>query len=176
MKYIISDIYDGKRRKLYSKICLVCNKEYFVPKHCFEKFKFCNVKCSGLHSRKQIKTVCANCGKEFSRTKKKLDLSKSKINFCSKKCKDEAQRIDGIKEIHLSHYNGGSTVYRDYAFRIKGKICNKCGYNKCEQMLDVHHIDCDRSNNTIENLEVLCVWCHAFETRKIDPHIWDGKI
>ena len=36
-------------------------------------------------------------------------------------------------------------------------------------MLDVHHKDENRSNNKIENLEVLCVWCHAVLTRN-SPH------
>jgi hypothetical protein len=43
-------------------------------------------------------------------------------------------------------------------------------------MLDVHHKDGDRENGSIENLEVLCVWCHALYTRKIlgpSPN-WDG--
>ena len=35
-------------------------------------------------------------------------------------------------------------------------------------MLDVHHVDGIRQNNHPDNLEVLCVWCHALKTRKID--------
>lgn len=37
-------------------------------------------------------------------------------------------------------------------------------------MLDVHHIDGNRKNGKADNLEVLCVWCHALETRKDWPH------
>lgn len=43
-------------------------------------------------------------------------------------------------------------------------------------MLDVHHLDSDRSNGLPENLLVLCVWCHALETRRIKPHEWVGCI
>ena len=34
-----------------------------------------------------------------------------------------------------------------------------------EELLDVHHIDSNRSHNDINNLAVLCVWCHAIVTR-----------
>lgn len=33
------------------------------------------------------------------------------------------------------------------------------------ELLDVHHVDGNRKHNKIENLEVLCVWCHAIVTR-----------
>lgn len=46
----------------------------------------------------------------------------------------------------------------------------RCAYDAHEQMLDVHHRDGDRKNNKIENLEVLCVWCHALETRGVPSH------
>ena len=37
-----------------------------------------------------------------------------------------------------------------------------------EKLLDVHHVDGDRSNNDVSNLVVLCVWCHAKVTRGIE--------
>lgn len=179
MEYIISKEYDGKQRKLYKKLCSSYNNLFYVPKHILEKSKYCSRQCSDKcreHKNNKKLLVCAKCFQEFKVCPSKLKNSKSGFHFCSRKCKDEAQRLEGIKEIHPSHYRNGDFAYRRYAFRIKGKFCNKCGYDKCEQMLDVHHIDSNRSNNKIENLEVLCVWCHAFETRKINPHNWMGNI
>lgn len=40
-----------------------------------------------------------------------------------------------------------------------------CGYSTEEVILDVHHIDGNRGNNSLGNLEVLCVWCHAWTHR-----------
>lgn len=43
--------------------------------------------------------------------------------------------------------------------------CNKCGtgpvYNNQPLTIQLHHIDGDRRNNTLENLEFLCPNCHS---------------
>lgn len=66
------------------------------------------------------------------------------------------------------------TTYRKRALQEHGAYCNMCGYGFEVKMLDVHHIDGDRTNNYLDNLEVRCVWCHAIETRKVDWHPWKG--
>lgn len=88
----------------------------------------------------------------------------SKQNFCSRKCKEEAQTID-VGMIMLPHYGTGQARYRARAFKKYGKKCKKCSYSKEPRMLDVDHIDSNRENNQIDNLQVLCVWCHAIKTR-----------
>lgn len=47
--------------------------------------------------------------------------------------------------------------YRSKALDEYGAICSDCG---SEESVEVHHKDRDRSNNDIENLEVLCEDCH----------------
>jgi len=44
----------------------------------------------------------------------------------------------------------------------RGRCCERCDYNK-HQILEVHHKDRDRSNNTLENLALICPNCHAEE-------------
>lgn len=46
--------------------------------------------------------------------------------------------------------------------------CQRCGYNEHVELLDVHHFDHDRCNNRPSNLAVLCVMCHALDTRGIE--------
>ena len=46
-------------------------------------------------------------------------------------------------------------------------VITNAGIGILEDMLDVHHKDSNRKNGTIENLEVLCVWCHALKTRDV---------
>src|SRR5438876_2230962 len=41
-------------------------------------------------------------------------------------------------------------------------------------MLDVDHLDNDRTNNSLDNLRVVCVWCHALKTRGVPAHDWNG--
>lgn len=45
--------------------------------------------------------------------------------------------------------------------------CQKCGDCEYLGLLDVHHFDHDRFHNEPKNLAVLCVRCHALDTREI---------
>lgn len=58
------------------------------------------------------------------------------------------------------NYKNGTGAYRSV---VTLESCNRCGYKDVPAILHVHHIDRDRSNNTIENLEVLCPTCHTVE-------------
>lgn len=51
--------------------------------------------------------------------------------------------------------------YREKAISQKGENCNECGVGPEEANIIVHHIDRDRDNNHIDNLEVLCKSCHG---------------
>jgi predicted HTH transcriptional regulator len=53
-----------------------------------------------------------------------------------------------------------SREYREIAFALHGKECQRCGSN---DEIEVHHRDRNRSNNSPENLEVLCHECHMDE-------------
>lgn len=170
----MSTEYDGANRTLYNTQCVVCGKDMWVPKHRLTK-KSCSVECNVIYSkRNQVTLSCDLCGKEFKLAKNKAKLGKTGLKFCSRECKDKAQRVE-IGMIKPAHYKTGINSYRDQAFRLYGKVCNKCGYNKDERMLDVHHIDGDRENNDKDNLIVYCVWCHALYTRGIIPVQFKGR-
>ena len=47
---------------------------------------------------------------------------------------------------------------------IQGNVCNRC--KKYTDLWDYHHRDRDRSNNSLENCEALCPYCHAEKTRQ----------
>jgi hypothetical protein len=111
--------------------------------------------------------LCARCEKSFEAKSARIKASKSGLLFCSRQCKDIAQRIGGLTAIQPKHYITGMSYYRQRALREYGPRCTQCGYDEYEKMLDVDHIDGNRGNNTIENLQVLCVWCHALKTRGI---------
>ena len=67
------------------------------------------------------------------------------------------------------------STYRRRALQEYGAFCNRCGYADELSMLDCHHINSDRKNNALENLEILCLWCHGLETRKVKWHMWNGN-
>lgn len=66
------------------------------------------------------------------------------------------------------------STYRRRALMEYGARCVMCGYSRYVEMLDCHHIDEDRNNGKLENLEIRCIWCHAIETRGVPWHKWEG--
>jgi 5-methylcytosine-specific restriction endonuclease McrA len=176
MEYIISNSYDGYNRKLYKGFCKICNAEFYKPQHVNKTT--CSIKCSGeLKQKEKVEITCANCKSNFKRKKSSLTNSKSGLFFCTRKCKDYAQSLKGgIKEIQPEHYKSGLSSYRIRAFREYASKCAFCSYTKDEKMLEVDHIDSNRENNDINNLQILCVWCHRLKTLKVSPHAWDGNL
>ena len=76
------------------------------------------------------------------------------------KCKDEAQKIGGIKEIMPPHYGTAEKeTYREL-FQQSEFICRRCGYNEFVGCVDIHHIDENHKNNEKANLMPLCATCH----------------
>ena len=94
----------------------------------------------------------------------KMKISKSGLFFCKREHKDASQRIGGVKEIMPPHYGKGNKLYtcRKKLLKKHGK-CNRCGYDENIAAIIVHHKDRDRTNNTKENLEILCANCHYIE-------------
>ena len=123
-----------------------------------------------------MQCTCHTCGSSFERIQSHTGFAttKSGLYFCSRACKDTAQQIGG--DIQLDRYTDGKHRYRKRALRDNGRVCEDCGYDEDDQMLDVHHEDGDRGNNKISNLKVVCVWCHALITRKVEVHAWNGSV
>ncbi|OGF81974.1 hypothetical protein A2924_04625 [Candidatus Giovannonibacteria bacterium RIFCSPLOWO2_01_FULL_44_16] len=46
--------------------------------------------------------------------------------------------------------------------KIRGRQCERCGYEKYE-ILHIHHKNRNRSNNNLANLELICPNCHYEE-------------
>jgi 5-methylcytosine-specific restriction endonuclease McrA len=152
-------------------LCKQCGSSFSVPPNKLAKGQglFCSVQCSALGQRKRVPKpstkpthTCSWCGGQFSRNAKKVGTGSSGLAFCSRSCKDTAQRLDGLTALHPSHYGSGSPHnYRLNAIRNLAPVCSVCGYHTHPEILEVHHIDGDRSNNTLSNLTMLCPTCHT---------------
>ena len=112
-----------------------------------------------------IKKNCKNCNKEV--LKLKAEIARVVNSFCSHSCANTYNN----KRIRRN-YTDGSGSYRSRALRELGRFCSNksCPIKKCdiiieEIMLDVDHKDNNRSHNDLDNLQVLCVWCHRLKTR-----------
>lgn len=58
-----------------------------------------------------------------------------------------------------------SQFLRKYIFQIKEYKCECCGNTEWLNQpinLEIHHIDGDKTNNTLENLQLLCPNCHSY--------------
>jgi 5-methylcytosine-specific restriction endonuclease McrA len=164
----VSTAYDGKQRKLYKLDCAYCGSSFLHPRYKGPKYrarKYCSVECRRQATSPKIYDLkCDTCGIMFKRSQSNLSKSKSGLRFCSRKCKDEAQRLESNNpEIHPPHYGTGVGPYREVAFRHHPSKCNRCGYDEHVGILKVHHRNRDRSNSDPENLEILCPNCHDLE-------------
>jgi hypothetical protein len=101
---------------------------------------------------------CSNCGVHFYKNESKKKSSKSGLFFCSRACKDQAQRIGGIKEIMPDHYGTGR-CYRSICWANHDKECVVCGEKR---IVAVHHYDENHDNNDPKNLIPLCPTHHCY--------------
>lgn len=156
--------------------CDYCQEAYQAESRYLNRRQgmYCSRACAGKATHPVLvrnpNVVCARCSKAYYLRPSRIKASKSGLNFCSAACHNLAARIDGgIPAVFPAHFDQGTTSYRARAFRAYGKVCSQCAYKEDSRMLDVDHIDSDRKNNTLDNLQVLCVWCHALKTRASWP-------
>lgn len=143
--------------------CVVCLKEFTTCSYNLRKGngKYCSVDCRYASSRKKVN--CSFCGKELTKRKSK----KAKHFFCNNECKyNAAASLQHEYATGPEQKDKGVNTYRKRALRLLENKCSRCGYNEHKELLDVDHIDGNRQNNKIENLQILCVMCHAKKTRK----------
>jgi hypothetical protein len=152
----------GQKRIGIVTNCVVCNKEFVrrQSKSCANKGKYCSPVCRGKAKQNRVDKTCTLCGNQFKLKPSQLSKSKSGLYFCTRKCKDEAQKLGGIKEIMPAHF--GTAKVPDYRalFTEDELVCSRCGYDEFSSSVDIHHVDHDRSNNSKENLIPLCSNCH----------------
>lgn len=157
---------------LITKNCLHCYTEFKARSQDVSRGfgKFCTQSCSSIYNRgkkpkPEFNVSCAYCAVEFYMPLSKQNNSKSGLYFCCRKHKDQAQRINGIKEIWPSHYGpgNGKYSYRTTQLNNRPAVCERCGYDKHIAGIVIHHKDRNRENNTDDNLEVLCACCHNIE-------------
>lgn len=95
---------------------------------------------------------CPSCKKDFTT---QLGHPREKTT-CSHSCANSYFR-SGKDNPNFKH---GSSIYRSL---INVEKCNRCGYKEYPEILQVHHINRDRTNNAPENLETLCPNCHTLD-------------
>ena len=161
-----------KRIKRGSKYlnCATCGKQIYVIASAIRTNNYCSKECyykslnanqnANKNANKNEILKCQNCEKEF--VKRKGSFGK----FCSKECYHQwnIKQIDKIIENNeiVSH-----RVLRNYYIRHYNKCMNpKCKWdwennNENNPSLELHHIDGNHHNNTLDNTILLCPNCHS---------------
>jgi hypothetical protein len=102
---------------------------------------------------------CHHCGKEIYRRQADIRKSRSKLFFCDHSCRATWTNSLRAGENH-PNWKKGEGAYRDIILRSSvDQVCARCG-NADPRLLAVHHLDQDRTNNSLENLAWLCHNCH----------------
>ena len=175
-KYKVISQYQGKTKPI-KLFCIEHQQEFTTSAECFmrgasdirSKCPLCIEQDKQLrYANSRTEVECAYCGKKFYKANSKLENSKSGLYFCCREHKDCAQRLesgDAFKEMRPDHYgtvlSSSSDGYRNLAFRNFPHKCAICNYDEEPKILQVHHKDSNRNNNTLDNLCILCPNCHA---------------
>jgi len=124
-----------------------------------------------IRTKKESKIMFFNSDKSKNWRSKRSKLQKDKYKKYGKRMFAEKFRKSmgsfkikplNQKGINNGNYkNGNSPKY--WTARViayYGGKCDICGWNKVIEVLECHHKDYNRKNNTIENGQVLCPTCH----------------
>lgn len=135
--------------------CFICNKLiYRRPSQIKANHGrvYCSNACHGISCRKE--KPCIVCNNPI--------LAGLHKKTCSRKCSN-INRI-GI-QYKINRPKDKVKWQRGLKIRLlntRGNKCERCGYDKYE-ILQVHHKNRDRDNNTLNNLELICPNCHFEE-------------
>lgn len=165
---------------------------------------FCNRSCSasynniGINRHKSIKSgiilkngrtlhradceknrCCLFCGNNL-RYKRSLNTM-----FCNRKCHIDHKykvAIDKWKQCPESAntFNGVSATIRRYIFSKFDNKCSRCGWCEVNEVtgnspLELEHIDGDYTNNSEENLTILCPNCHSLTKTYKALNVGNGR-
>lgn len=144
---------------LIENTCLSCGDIYVSPKN--ENRKFCSQSCSATYNNKnrkrKNKDKCLQCDEE---------LSYRQNLYCSIKCFQEHRQNKVTESIDNGNTTLDSRHYKKYLIHKHGEKCMECGW--CEinphtgnVPIELEHIDGDSSNNSLDNLKLLCPNCHS---------------
>lgn len=130
------------------KVCIKCNGA--IPKHKYSNAKYCSGRCRNAYISYQHAV--------------------KKGRFKTPGVGSGGNQVG----IFNHQYKTGIGAYSKRAFEFYGKLCNRC---ESTTFLVVHHINHNRKDNTLQNLEVLCKSCHQkhHETRDAQGKYTKGQ-
>lgn len=137
---------NGKRsRRSHLMVCDYCGKKFEQRnRHAARNNRsFCSRECGWAAKIKKIVVHCEWCGRPFE--KKRTDIARTNHNLCDRGCYQyfiNFTQLDSPNTVV-----GGKVLYRTLAEMKLGR--------KLTEGENVHHIDGNHSNNSVDNLKVL---------------------
>ena len=150
-------------------MCEWCGKEFTYYPYRKGDVKYCSYDCYHKATRKYYVITCANCGKEIE-----VEAKKKNRKFCSKECWDEyrrnRQRVattghDGYRYVWFTDGTGE----QEHRYIMENLLGRKLTTNEV-----VHHIDGNRANNDIKNLQLMTRGEHSKLHRELE--LKQGKV
>lgn len=142
--------------------CKICEKEFYAKPSSLKKgwAKYCSKKCQ-FEGQKTGKTLeCFICQREIYRSQQELKKSNSGKYFCSKSCQTIWRNTQVFIGSKHSQWQGGRSEYKNILLKSGAdQLCRRCKI-KDKRVLAVHHLDRNKSNNSLSNLVWLCHNCH----------------
>lgn len=134
------------------KKCKVCSTqfEFLESRLKHSNRAFCSIECFYENQKNQIDKICECCEKQFSVSKSKGIGGKGR--FCSRECVVKFS----VKE-KAAAYKHGHGWFKKMSKETRSKTCEIC---EKVGKTDIHHIDGNERNNTVENFITLCRSCH----------------
>jgi hypothetical protein len=113
---------------------------------------YCSLACYGKACRKE--KPCIVCGKPI--------LASANKKTCSRACANKNRTGIQYTGRALKDKVKTQRILKGRLIALRGAQCERCNFS-IVQVLQVHHTDKNRSNNALENLQILCPNCHASE-------------
>ena len=122
-----------------------------------------DVGCVVDKPRKDIKELdkyCKYCGNKLERKRFNGRLEDFKVFSNRQYCNRECMKKDYLKigKHNQSYSNAHATARKINELILHKDVCEICG---SKTNLDIHHIDGDWQNNSLDNLMCLCRSCHT---------------